>query len=82
MADILAEICAVKRDHVKACMARRPLREVIEAANDAGAPRGFHAALAGAREAGGTGLIAEIKRASPSAGLNRPDFAPEDLAVA
>ncbi len=82
MGDILAEICAVKRDHVKACMARRPLREVIIAANDAGPPRGFHAALAGAREAGGYGLIAEIKRASPSAGLIRADFAPEDLAGA
>ena len=82
MADKLAEICAVKRDHVKACMARRPLREVIEAANGAGPPRGFHAALAGVREAGGYGLIAEIKRASPSAGLIRADFAPEDLAAA
>ncbi len=82
MGDVLAEICAVKRDHVKACMARRPMREVIKAAKDAGPPRGFHAALAGAREAGGYGLIAEIKRASPSAGLIRPDFAPEDLAAA
>ncbi len=82
MGDILAEICAVKRDHVKACMARRPMREVMKAANDAGPPRGFHAALAGVREAGGYGLIAEIKRASPSAGLIRPDFAPEDLAGA
>ncbi len=82
MGDVLAEICAVKRDHVKACMARRPMREVIKAAKDAGPPRGFHAALAGAREAGGYGLIAEIKRASPSAGLIRPDFAPEDLAGA
>ncbi len=82
MADILAEICAAKRAHVKACMARRPLREVIKAANDAGPPRGFHAALAGLREAGGYGLIAEIKRASPSAGLIRPDFAPEELAGA
>jgi indole-3-glycerol phosphate synthase len=82
MGDILAEICAVKRDHVKACKARRPWREVIKAANDAGPPRGFHAALAGAREAGGYGLIAEIKRASPSAGLIRPDFAPEELAGA
>ncbi len=82
MGDKLAEICAVKRDHVKACMARRPLREVIIAANDAGPPRGFYAALAGVREAGGYGLIAEIKRASPSAGLIRADFAPEELAGA
>ncbi len=82
MGDILAEICAVKRDHVKACRTRRPMREVMKAANDAGPPRGFHAALAGVREAGGYGLIAEIKRASPSAGLIRPDFAPEDLAGA
>ncbi len=60
MADILAEICAAKRDHVNSCMVRRPLREVIEAAGNAGPPRGFHAALAGAREAGGTGMIADI----------------------
>ena len=80
MTDVLQEICAAKRDHVAACKRRRPMASVLEAAKRAASPRGFAARLRRARAEGRYGLIAEIKRASPSKGLIRNDFDPEDLA--
>lgn len=82
MPDALARICARTREDVAARKAARPepvLRREVEAAP---APRGFLAALRRANEAGRMGLIAEIKKASPSAGLIRPDFDPPALARA
>lgn len=80
MTDVLQEICAAKRDHVSECKRRRPMEAVIEAAETAGPPRGFAAGLRRARADGRYGLIAEIKRASPSKGLIRNDFDPHHLA--
>jgi indole-3-glycerol phosphate synthase len=65
---------------VAARKARCPLEEVERAALAAPAPRGFARALASAR--GGLGLVAELKKASPSAGLLRADFDVGSLAVA
>ena len=82
MSDVLERICATKRKEVARAKAARPLAEVERAARTAPAPRGFIAALKRALAAGRYGLIAEIKRASPSAGLIRPDFDPAALARA
>lgn len=81
MSDILTEICDRRRADVARLKAEHPLSDVVEAAEAGSPPRGFGAALAGAA-AGGYGLIAEIKRASPSAGLIREDFDVPDLARA
>lgn len=81
MSDILARICADKRAHVARQKAARPLAAVQAAAKAEPPPRGFARALETASHAG-FGLIAEIKRASPSRGLIRADFDPATLARA
>ncbi len=82
MTDVLARICADKRQHVAACKAARPLSAIEDAARAASPPRGFMASLHAVVEGGGFGLIAEIKKASPSKGLIRADFDPPALARA
>ena len=82
MSTVLDRICDNKREHVAGLKTRRPLSSVLEQAEAASAPRGFAASLAAAVDAGGYGLIAEIKRASPSKGLIRADFDPATLARA
>lgn len=82
MSDTLARILADKRDFITARKQARPLSDVEAEARSADRPRGFIAALEAAQAAGRFGLIAEIKKASPSRGLIRADFDPATLARA
>jgi len=77
---VLDTIAAYKREEVAAAKKARPLRMLMTDAQEAPAPRGFRAALEAAHAAKRPGLIAEIKKASPSKGVIRADFDPEVLA--
>jgi indole-3-glycerol phosphate synthase len=82
MSDTLAKIVDDKRKHVAERRMQCSQAECETRAKAAGAPRGFAKALKSAIAAGRYGLIAEIKKASPSKGLIRPDFDPPSLARA
>ena len=81
MSDVLERICRDKRDHVAHCKTCRPLADLEATIRTLAPPAGFAAALA-ERAADGVGLIAEIKKASPSAGLIREDFDARAIAEA
>jgi indole-3-glycerol phosphate synthase len=78
--DKLAEICAWKREEVTARKGLATIEDLDRRAVSATPPRGFRRALE-AKAAEGFGLIAEIKKASPSKGLIRDDFRPAEHAV-
>ncbi|MEM8768947.1 MAG: indole-3-glycerol phosphate synthase TrpC [Pseudomonadota bacterium] len=77
---ILDEILAHKRGEVEARRAARPEASFAESVEQAPAPRGFVAALRRAIADRGAGVIAEVKKASPSKGVIRPDFHPVQIA--
>ena len=82
MSDILDRICADKRLHISECKAACALPEIKLLASNAPETRGFAASLRAALACGTYGLIAEIKKASPSKGMIREDFEPASLARA
>ena len=85
MSDILNKILAVKADEVAAAKKYRSLaslRSEVEADKDAHAAiRNFEGALRQKIAAGNAGIIAEVKKASPSKGIIRPDFQPDQIAA-
>lgn len=76
MADVLAQIVAHKWTEIAAAKARTPLSQLEAQLANASQPRGFARALRTARR---IGLIAEVKKGSPSAGTIRPDFDPVEI---
>ena len=82
MPTILDQIVAVKRDEIERAKAASPIEELRAQLRDAPPVRDFLAPLAADRPADGgpIKLIAEIKKASPSAGLIREDFDPVGIA--
>jgi indole-3-glycerol phosphate synthase len=84
MSDILNKILAVKAEEVAAAKKYRSLaslRDEVEADRESRAAiRGFEASLRGKIAAGQAGVIAEVKKASPSKGVLRADFQPAAIA--
>jgi indole-3-glycerol phosphate synthase len=80
--DVLAKICAEKLAHIAESKAAQPEAALRAQLPDAPPLRPFAAALESRATQGGYGLIAEIKKASPSKGLIRADFDPPSLARA
>lgn len=78
--DILARILATKVDEVARARRAVPEAELVAVANDLGPCRGFADALRMRIAAGWPAVIAEVKKASPSKGLLRPDFDPAAIA--
>lgn len=78
--DVLSRICDAKRKHVekqRKKVAEYTLDGIIHSVS---APRGFHNALKQKADKREVGLIAEVKKASPSKGVIREDFYPVDIA--
>ncbi|MBQ0943366.1 indole-3-glycerol phosphate synthase TrpC [Ideonella sp. 4Y16] len=81
MDDILKKIVAVKHQEVAAARAARDLASLRREAESLGGQRDFIGALRAKIAAGQAGVIAEIKKASPSKGVMRDPFEPADIAA-
>ncbi len=80
MSDILNKIIATKREEVATASVMKPLAVVEAEAAAQPVPRDFVGAIRNKIAAGRAAVIAEIKKASPSKGVIRPDFRPAEIA--
>ena len=80
MSDVLAKIIDTKRGEVAAIKASPIAKDFVQMAADQAPTRGFAHALSAASK-DGYGLIAEVKKASPSKGIIRTDFDPAAIAA-
>jgi indole-3-glycerol phosphate synthase len=80
MSDILNKIIATKHQEVAALKAAKPMAQVEAEALAQAAPRDFVGAIRDKIAHGQPAVIAEIKKASPSKGVIRPDFQPAEIA--
>jgi len=81
VSDILDRILAVKRGEVDAARREHPLQVLRARCEDEPPARDFIGAMRAKIAAGKAAVIAEIKKASPSKGVLRPDFRPADIAA-
>lgn len=79
--DILVKILNRKREEISACAEKISLRELDAQIPDASPVRGFVASIENKIKQGQPGIIAEIKKASPSKGVIRENFIPKDIAI-
>ncbi|MFV8819736.1 indole-3-glycerol phosphate synthase TrpC [Haliea sp. E17] len=77
---VLRRILERKAEEVAERRAQRTLASLESAIPGQSAPRGFAARLVARASAGEPAVIAEVKKASPSKGVIRPDFHPADIA--
>ena len=84
MNSVLEQILATKRDEIAAAMKKTPVEALKETIATPGRPRNFFQAISKDPRSAGKplNLIAEVKKASPSAGIIRPDFDPVKIAQA
>jgi indole-3-glycerol phosphate synthase len=80
MSDILEKIVEVKQQEVRAARQRRSLEVVRADAESRVLTRDFVGAMRSKVAAGQAAVIAEVKKASPSKGVLRPDFIAADIA--
>lgn len=78
--DILNQILQRKAEEIQERSAKVPLTELLRRAEGQDAPRGFVNSIKKRVASGGPAIIAEIKKASPSKGVIRPDFHPAAIA--
>ena len=81
MSDILQTILRRKAEEVAERAARVPLADLVARCEHLPPTRGFAAALQAKVAAGLPAVIAEVKKASPSKGVIRPDFHPAEIAA-
>lgn len=80
MSNVLERICDDKREHIASKKAVTSISELEASIKDIPPPRGFQKALQAKIDQQKPALIAEIKKASPSKGIIREDFAPKSIA--